>query len=126
MFYKKENNSWLRGFRINLPSGEVLNAQNKVNSDGWVWYDEPPMDYLMDIHEDGFTTAVSERQSPISVNDISTLLISQEVLENRLKKTFSVAYLVDGSYFYAENLQYEGILTEKEIKEKVLNLLNNL
>lgn len=47
MFYKFNENSqiWDYGYTICLPSGEILNEANKVNSDGWEW---------MDSHPDGF------------------------------------------------------------------------
>lgn len=46
-FYKIESDgNWLVGKTIYLPSGAVLSSDNKINEDGWVWYDEPPQEYL--------------------------------------------------------------------------------
>lgn len=126
MFYKKENDNWLRGLNIHLPSGVVLSSNNKKDIDGWKWYDEPPIEYTMDRHKDGFSLAMVERQTPTVVQDINSLVVSLEVLENRLNKTFSIPIFLDGSYYYLENLQYQGILTEAEIKEKVESFLSLL
>lgn len=47
MFYKKENEeSWMVGFKVEFPDGEVLNKDNKGSRDGWEWKDEPPEEYL--------------------------------------------------------------------------------
>lgn len=126
MFYKKENDNWLKGLNIYLPSGVVLSSNNKQDIDGWKWYDEPPIEYTMDRHKDGFSLAMVERQTPTEVQDINSLVVSLEVLENRLNKTFSIPIFLDGSYYYLENLQYQGILTEAEIKEKVESFINSL
>lgn len=45
MFYKKENEEWLAGNIVKLPSGIVLNSDNKESVDGWEWYDEEPVEY---------------------------------------------------------------------------------
>lgn len=126
MFYKKENDNWLRGLNIHLPSGVVLSPNNKKDIDGWKWYDETPIEYTMDRHKDGFSLAMVERQTPTVVQDITSLVLSLEVLENRLNKTFSIPIFLDGSYYYLENIQYQGILTEAEIKEKVASFLSLL
>ena len=126
MFYKKENDNWLRGLNIHLPSGVVLSSKNKKDIDGWKWYDETPIEYTMDRHKDGFSLAMVERQTPTVVQDITSLVLSLEVLENRLNKTFSIPIFLDGSYYYLENIQYQGILTEAEIKEKVASFLSLL
>ena len=126
MFYKKENDNWLRGLNIHLPSGVVLSSNNKKDIDGWKWYDETPIEYTMDRHKDGFSLAMVERQTPTVVQDITSLVLSLEVLENRLNKTFSIPIFLDGSYYYLENIQYQGILTEAEIKEKVASFLSLL
>ena len=126
MFYKKINGKWYKAKTVNLPSGEVLTAQNKENNEGWEWYDEPPKEYINSFHLEGFEKAVQERQTPTVVNDINTLAIAPEVVENRQNKTFSVAYFLDNNYYYAENLNYEGILTQNEIEEEVINYLNKV
>ena len=126
MFYKKENDNWLRGLNIHLPSGEVLTPENKQDIDGWEWYDEAPIEFTMDSHKEGFVLAMAERQTPTEVQDITSLVLSLEVLENRLNKTFSIPIFLDGSYYYLENIQYQGILTEAEIKEKVASFLSLL
>ena len=46
MFYKKINNKYYKGKIINLPSGIILNEDNKENDDGWEWFDEPPIQYI--------------------------------------------------------------------------------
>ena len=45
MFYKKINDEWYYGAIVCLPSGEILSIDNKINSDGWEWKDEPPLDF---------------------------------------------------------------------------------
>jgi hypothetical protein len=45
MFYKFENGKWEYGYTVCLPSGEILTEENKINSDGWVWHDEQPIDF---------------------------------------------------------------------------------
>lgn len=126
MFYKKQNDEWLKGLTIHLPNGEVLTPDNKQDIDGWKWYDEAPIEFTMDNHKEGFTLAMVERQTPTEVQDITSLIISLEVLENRLNKTFSVPIYLDNQYYYLENLHYEGLLTENEIKEKVEGFVNSL
>ena len=126
MFYKKINDEWFRGLNINLPNGTVLSPNNKQDIDGWEWYDETPIEYTMDRHKDGFSLAMVERQTPTVVQDITSLVLSLDVLENRLNKTFSIPIFLDGSYYYLENIQYQGILTEAEIKEKVASFLSLL
>jgi hypothetical protein len=46
MFYKKNDKNWYRGLTINLPTGDVLTKDNKLELNGWVWYDEEPQEYL--------------------------------------------------------------------------------
>lgn len=48
MFYKYEENNdkWNRGLKVTLPTGEVLSEDNKIELDGWKWYDEAPQVYL--------------------------------------------------------------------------------
>lgn len=119
MFYKKIGNKWYTGSRINLPNGKLLDKNNKENSEGWEWYDEPPADFLVDEHKEGFEKATEDRITPDSVVDISTLVINSEVLENKREKTFSVSIYLDGAYYYLENLSYDGFLTESEIEQKI-------
>ncbi|MEX0595716.1 MAG: hypothetical protein WD512_04380 [Candidatus Paceibacterota bacterium] len=126
MFYKKVDENWLKGLNINLPNGIVLSPQNKQNIDGWMWYDEPPLDFIMDSHIEGFEQAIVERQTPIEVVDISSLVISTNVVEDRSKKLFSVAIFLDGSYYFIEKLGYDGLLTENEIEENVITFLEGL
>ena len=45
MFYKFENGKWESGLLIYLPNGEVLSVDNKINSDGWEWMDNPPLGF---------------------------------------------------------------------------------
>jgi hypothetical protein len=45
MFYKFENNKWEYGYTVCLPSGEILTEENKINSDGWEWHDNPPENF---------------------------------------------------------------------------------
>ena len=47
MFYKFENGKWEYGYTVCLPSGEILSVDNKVNLNGWVWYDEQPIDFYV-------------------------------------------------------------------------------
>jgi hypothetical protein len=126
MFYKKINGDWYKGLNINLPSGIVLSPQNKQDIEGWEWYDEEPIEYTMDSHKEGFSLAMVERQTPTEVLDITSLIVSLEVLENRLNKTFSVPIYLDDEYYYLENLNKSGILTENEITEKVISYLQNI
>jgi hypothetical protein len=42
MFYKFENNEWLTALEIHFPDGTVLNSDNRIEKDGWKWYDEQP------------------------------------------------------------------------------------
>ena len=126
MFYKKINGEWFSGLQINLPSGVVLNASNKENKEGWIWYDEPPLEFILDNHRYGFEDAEIQRQTPQVVNDITTLVISGNVKNNMNDKLFSVSIFLDNQYYYLENMNYFGILTENEIKEKVKNYLQNL
>lgn len=47
MYYKKdEKGNWHKGKIIYLPSGEILNEDNKNSLDGWEWHDEAPQEYL--------------------------------------------------------------------------------
>lgn len=48
MFYKKEENVWFVGTEIILPTNPIntLTESNIVNDYGWIWYDEPPIEYL--------------------------------------------------------------------------------
>lgn len=47
MFYKKDNNgNWFVGKVVYLPSGKVLNEENKEDSEDWKWYEQSPEDYL--------------------------------------------------------------------------------
>ena len=47
MFYKFENNEWLRGYTIYLPSGIFYDENNKTDiTDGWEWFDEEPAEYI--------------------------------------------------------------------------------
>jgi len=126
MFYKKINGEWFSGLQINLPSGVVLTSSNKENQEGWIWYDEAPLEFTLDNHNYGFEEAELQRQTPTSVNNIDSLFISRKVNNNMHDKLFSVAIFLDNEYYYLENLNYSGILTENEITEKVLTYLQNL
>jgi hypothetical protein len=48
MFYKIDENTgdWHVGNEVHFPDGIKLNIENKQLKDGWVWYDEPPQEYL--------------------------------------------------------------------------------
>lgn len=46
MFYKELNGVWYTGKTIFRPTGEELNETNKLELDGWKWYDEAPQEYL--------------------------------------------------------------------------------
>ena len=57
-FYKKYilddgEESWGVGSRIFFTDGEVLSENNKVSRDGWVWYDDPPEEYLQWLENNG-------------------------------------------------------------------------
>ena len=45
MFYKYDNGEWQYGLTVCLPSGEILSEENKINSDGWEWMNEPPLNF---------------------------------------------------------------------------------
>ena len=126
MFYKKIGNNWYKGKEINLPNGQIINAENKENSEKWEWYDEPPKDFILDTHKDGFSNAIVERQTPAEVKDINSLIISPDVIKNRIDKVFSVAIFLDGNYYFVEKLPYQGLLTENEIEEEVIKFLKSL
>lgn len=126
MFYKKIADNWYKGKEINLPNGQIINAENKKNSEGWEWYDEPPKYFILDSHKEGFDEAIVKRKTPAEVKDINTLFISPEVIENRIDKVFSVAIFLDGNYYFVEKLPYQGLLTENEIQEEVIKYLKSL
>jgi hypothetical protein len=48
MFYKKDENTgeWYFGNEVHFPDGIKITSENKLTKDGWVWYDEPPQEYL--------------------------------------------------------------------------------
>jgi hypothetical protein len=47
MYYKiEENGDWVLANRIDYPDGTILSSDNKLSKDGWVWYDNPPQEYL--------------------------------------------------------------------------------
>ena len=47
MFYKKDDKGiWWKSKNVHLPTGEVLTEDNKLELDGWKWYNEPPQEYL--------------------------------------------------------------------------------
>ena len=123
MFYKKENNDWKVGSRIALPSGELLSNKNQKNIDGWKWHSEPPEEYLKWKLKNGFKNALLQKNKPKKIIDLKTLIISDEVIENRLNKTFSVAIYVDKNFYFIEDLSYKGLLTDSEIKEEVVKFL---
>jgi len=45
MFYKYENGEWFTGAGIHFPDGTILSVENKIEKDGWKWYDEPPVEF---------------------------------------------------------------------------------
>lgn len=46
MFYKFENNEWLRGNTVCPPSDILYDESNKNDvTDGWKWYDDEPSEY---------------------------------------------------------------------------------
>lgn len=53
MFYKKEENNWFVGIEITLPTNPftILTESNRINEYGWIWFDEPPIEYLEYIKE---------------------------------------------------------------------------
>jgi len=49
MFYNKINNDWYCSLNVHLPApdfGVHLSPENRLELQGWVWYDEPPLEYL--------------------------------------------------------------------------------
>lgn len=48
MFYKYNENTdnYNKGLTITLPSGQQLNESNKLELDGWEWFENPPQEYL--------------------------------------------------------------------------------
>lgn len=46
MFYKHEPGGWMSCSVVKLPTGEILNEENKISLDGWEWHDEPPQEYI--------------------------------------------------------------------------------
>lgn len=54
-FYKKDSNgNWWEAKEVHLPTGEVLNEENKLELNGWKWNDESPQEYIewkASIHE---------------------------------------------------------------------------
>ena len=42
MFYKFENNEWLTALEIHFPDETILSSSNRIEKDGWKWYDEQP------------------------------------------------------------------------------------
>lgn len=48
MFYKYEenNNKWVKGNKITLPTGEIISEDNKKEIGGWKWYDSEPQEYI--------------------------------------------------------------------------------
>mgnify|MGYP003120677471 CR=1 FL=1 len=45
MFYKKDNEQWFVGKRVSFPDLVTISINNKVDKDGWKWYDTPPTEY---------------------------------------------------------------------------------
>jgi len=47
MFYKyiQEEDIWATGSKISFPDGVVLSSDNRVEKNGWKWYDTPPAEY---------------------------------------------------------------------------------
>ena len=46
MFYKKEEEeNWVTGNKISFPDGVTISVDNKIEKDGWKWYDTPPTEY---------------------------------------------------------------------------------
>jgi hypothetical protein len=49
MFYNKINNDWYCSLNVHLPAPDLgvhLSPENRLELQGWVWYDEPPLEYL--------------------------------------------------------------------------------
>lgn len=48
MFYNFDEikNEWLCGTVVRLATGEILTEDNKLEIQGWKWYDIPPEEYL--------------------------------------------------------------------------------
>lgn len=42
MFYKYMNDEWMTGLLIYFPDGTILSPENRIEKDGWRWYDEQP------------------------------------------------------------------------------------
>ena len=42
MFYKFENGEWLSGNEVHFPDGTILSKDNRIEKDGWKWYDVKP------------------------------------------------------------------------------------
>lgn len=51
MFYKLENDFWFTGSIINLPNGQQLTPENKLDTNGWEWYDSEPVEYTQWLEE---------------------------------------------------------------------------
>ena len=43
MFWKYENNKWSSAVRVEFPDGTILDENNKINYQGWIWLDESPI-----------------------------------------------------------------------------------
>ena len=43
MFWKFENNEWVSAIRVEFPDGTIIDENNKISYDGWIWLDESPI-----------------------------------------------------------------------------------
>jgi len=46
MFYKFDNGEWFKGIEVHFPDGTILNHDNKIEKDGWKWFDEAPKEFI--------------------------------------------------------------------------------
>ena len=47
MFYlhEEEFNLWQTANNVHFPDGAILSSDNRVEKNGWKWYDTPPAEY---------------------------------------------------------------------------------
>lgn len=53
MFYKynEESKEWITGYVFHFPDGIIINADNKLSHDGFVWHDVAPDGFEEIIYE---------------------------------------------------------------------------
>ena len=124
--YDKENDSWIVGKEAKFPDGTVINEKNKKSKDGFEWHDKPPKEYLKWKLKNDYKDALTQKNKPEKIIDLKSLIISDEVIENRVNKTFSVAIFLDDDFYFLQDLPYKEPLTDSEIKEEVVKFLKSI